>query len=360
MAQLRDQWVDYARGLGILLVVYGHVSRGVFNAGIAMNAQCFTLIDSVIYSFHMPLFFFLSGLYFLPSLDKRGPRALLADKLDSLAYPYILWSLLQGGIEVLLARFTTAKTSLADVLSLFWQPRAQFWFLYVLFLIFVLLAWLYRPIASGTTADSKWSTVVRAWIWPLAALLLWLWQNTVQLIFPLDFIAAYLLYFLLGAQFPKWKAAMQARAVACLAASTFSFIALGYFFHAELGLLYSASSWLKLPLALSGITLICSLSMLCARIQNKTLAWLAVCGVYSMPIYLMHILASSGVRIVLQKFLHLPSAGLHIACGMLAGVALPILVYRLSRNAAIPASSALAWLFAPPRWLAFGKRNSGS
>jgi fucose 4-O-acetylase-like acetyltransferase len=62
--QNRDHWVDYAKGLGILLVVYGHVSRGVFNAGIKVDAELFKLVDSVIYSFHMPLFFFLSGLFF--------------------------------------------------------------------------------------------------------------------------------------------------------------------------------------------------------------------------------------------------------------------------------------------------------
>lgn len=342
MMQTRDHWVDYAKGLGILLVVYGHVSRGVFNAGIAMDAHLFTLIDSVIYSFHMPLFFFLSGLYFLPSLEKRGTRTLIADKLDSLAYPYILWSLLQGGTEIWLSRFTTAKTSPAEVLALLWQPRAQFWFLYALLLIFVLLAILYRR-------DSG-----RTWMWPLIALLLWLWQNTVQLIFPFDFIAAYLLYFLMGSQFSAWKAVMQRHVGVCLAVSALSFSALAYLFHIELGLLYSTSNWLKLPLAISGIALICSLSMLCARADSKRLHWLAVCGWYSMPVYLMHILAGSGVRILLQKILGVSSASLHIICGMLAGILLPMLFYRLSQMTAF---ARLNYLFTPPRVLALNKHR---
>lgn len=57
----RNLWVDYAKAIGIVLVVYGHVVRGLLNAGILQDAEFHGLVDSVIYSFHMPLFFFLSG-----------------------------------------------------------------------------------------------------------------------------------------------------------------------------------------------------------------------------------------------------------------------------------------------------------
>ncbi|OQK17044.1 hypothetical protein AU255_03865 [Methyloprofundus sedimenti] len=30
-------WVDYAKGIGIIIVVYGHVARGVFNARMIIN-----------------------------------------------------------------------------------------------------------------------------------------------------------------------------------------------------------------------------------------------------------------------------------------------------------------------------------
>ena len=54
--QERNVWVDYAKAIGIILVVYGHVARGVFNAGLPMDEARFVLVDSIIYSFHMPLF----------------------------------------------------------------------------------------------------------------------------------------------------------------------------------------------------------------------------------------------------------------------------------------------------------------
>ena len=43
--------IDIAKGIGILLVVFGHLTVGKQN------------VYSFIYSFHMPLFFLLSGLF---------------------------------------------------------------------------------------------------------------------------------------------------------------------------------------------------------------------------------------------------------------------------------------------------------
>lgn len=44
----RECWIDVAKGIGIILVVLGHVTR---------NEN----LIRIIYSFHMPLFFFLGG-----------------------------------------------------------------------------------------------------------------------------------------------------------------------------------------------------------------------------------------------------------------------------------------------------------
>lgn len=340
--QNRDHWVDYAKGLGILLVVYGHVSRGVYNAGIKFDTELFRLVDSVIYSFHMPLFFFLSGLFFLPSLQKYGRAGLIADKVDSVLYPYILWSLLQGFIEVLLSGFTTSTTTSSEVLSLFWQPRAQFWFLYVLFAIFVLMAMLSR--------DHK---PLPAWALTVAALAAWLLQMFVQLPFPLDFIASYLIFFVLGTRVLLWKDALQTHALKVTLCAAVIFAVLEYLFHIQLHLLYADKSALNLALAIAGITLVCSAAMLLARWNQGWMTWLAMLGYCSMPIYLMHILTGSGVRIVLSKLLQIHSATPHLIIGSLAGLIIPVAVFQLSKKAGL---QNLAYLFAPPAGLSFKAR----
>nr|WP_323808099.1 acyltransferase family protein [Klebsiella pneumoniae] len=77
-------------------------------------------------------------MFFIKSIEKKGKLLLFIDKFKTIAYPYLVWSLLQGTIEVLLSRFTNSKTSFTDLLMLFSHPRAQFWFLYALLMIFVL------------------------------------------------------------------------------------------------------------------------------------------------------------------------------------------------------------------------------
>ena len=134
----RDLWVDHAKALGIVLVVYGHVLRGLHSAGIPMPETFYRLSDSIVYSFHMPLFFFLAGLFFQQSFAAKGARGLVFSKLDSIFYPYVLWSILQGLIEAILADYTNGAVTYAEVFALLWAPRAQFWFLYALLLCFLL------------------------------------------------------------------------------------------------------------------------------------------------------------------------------------------------------------------------------
>ncbi|WP_202793322.1 acyltransferase family protein, partial [Escherichia coli] len=88
----RNEWVDYAKGFGIVLVVYEHISRGLYNSGIISDTKWFHFIDSLIYSFHMPLFFFLSGLFLMKSLQVRGLPYFIFNKIDTILYPYLIWS----------------------------------------------------------------------------------------------------------------------------------------------------------------------------------------------------------------------------------------------------------------------------
>ncbi|MCA1324565.1 acyltransferase family protein [Herbaspirillum sp. alder98] len=73
----RQQWIDVLRGIGIVLVVWGHVYGG----------YSFDLI----FLFHMPLFFFLSGMLFKP-VDDVGAFARI--KARQLLVPYTVFLLL--------------------------------------------------------------------------------------------------------------------------------------------------------------------------------------------------------------------------------------------------------------------------
>ncbi|EPK2302026.1 acyltransferase family protein, partial [Klebsiella pneumoniae] len=104
-------WVDYAKAFGIILVVFGHVNRGLFNSGIFTSTEIYHSLDNVIYSFHMPLFFFLSGLFFIESISGKSKIRFISGKFKTIFYPYAVWSILQGCIEVFLSNYTNSKTS---------------------------------------------------------------------------------------------------------------------------------------------------------------------------------------------------------------------------------------------------------
>ena len=80
----RLDWIDIAKGIGIILVVLGHtLVPQVRETGFAGFLWIF------IYNFHMPLFFFLSGYLFekgLPDYTNKGKFTL--GKLQYLMLPY--------------------------------------------------------------------------------------------------------------------------------------------------------------------------------------------------------------------------------------------------------------------------------
>lgn len=79
----RIAWLDGARGIGILLIVLGHV--------IPMT----TPISHFIYSFHVPLFFFLSGMVLQKrSMCRQSFLNFIRRKTGSLLYPYVMFSVL--------------------------------------------------------------------------------------------------------------------------------------------------------------------------------------------------------------------------------------------------------------------------
>lgn len=63
--------------------------------------------------------------------------------------------------------------------------------------------------------------------------------------------------------------------------------------------------------------------------RNFRCGWLARLGQASLAIYVMHVLAGSGARIVLQKLLGITSVSLHLLVGTVLGIVLPLLALRV-------------------------------
>ena len=70
---MRIEWLDSLKGFAIFLVVVGHVVLGYLRAGIFPEYQwSLQLTHDLIYSFHMPLFFLISGFLYKLTWSKKN------------------------------------------------------------------------------------------------------------------------------------------------------------------------------------------------------------------------------------------------------------------------------------------------
>jgi fucose 4-O-acetylase-like acetyltransferase len=141
-------WIDYAKGIAIILVVYRHVVFGLKSSGVVVPQW---LIDgnNMFYSFRMPLFFFLSGLFFERSIARKGETGFFVTRVNTLLYPYLLWAFIQISLQILFSSVVNAHRTGADYLNILIQPRLldQLWYLFALFnvtLLYLLVAKLFR------------------------------------------------------------------------------------------------------------------------------------------------------------------------------------------------------------------------
>ncbi len=127
----RINWIDQARGLSILLVVYAH------------NFPC---LEKYIYTFHVPLFFIISG-FFHPIIQNSNS---ILKRFKSVMVPYFLWSILLFLFWVFLGRFFGESANfdlsvIKNFIGVFYSQGGReymdwgipMWFLPALFLTFL-------------------------------------------------------------------------------------------------------------------------------------------------------------------------------------------------------------------------------
>lgn len=135
-AAARIEWIDSARGLAILLVVFGHAAGGLIDAAGPGSMPALRTLFLAIYTFHMPIFFFLSGL-FVERRIEQGFRDFSGKLLVMVVFPYFLWSIVQFSAIFALGSLVNhpAGSYWRTLFGLPLRTVSQFWFLHALFLI---------------------------------------------------------------------------------------------------------------------------------------------------------------------------------------------------------------------------------
>ena len=136
MAKARNDSLDIAKGIGIILVVFGHTLSPVMKGHSILE-----WIYSVIYTFHMPLFFFISG-YFASKLITKpvSKPELIKQRTIRLMIPYFVWALIYLPMKVVMSQYARFHDEYKWY-SIFFgnNPDGQLWYLYVLFILSVLM-----------------------------------------------------------------------------------------------------------------------------------------------------------------------------------------------------------------------------
>ncbi len=82
----RVVWLDYAKSYGMILVFLGHILEAFYNNGF----ESVFLTYKAIYSFHIPLFFLLSG--YLSKIPVRGFWAYLKIRKNTRVIPFLFFN----------------------------------------------------------------------------------------------------------------------------------------------------------------------------------------------------------------------------------------------------------------------------
>ena len=320
----RVDWVDYAKGFCIVMVVMMHSTLGV-EAAAGSESWMHTLV-AFAKPFRMPDFFLISGLFLARVID-RDWRTYLDRKVVHFAYFYLLWVTIQFAFK---APGLSAEHGVLGVALLYAEtliePFGMLWFIYLLPIFFVI-----TKLTRGVPVLLIWTI--------LAALEIAHIETGWTVI---DEFCARFVYFytgyVLSTRIFQIAALAQARPFWAL----FGLIEWAGFnsFYVSMGL--DGRPFVSLTLGLFGATAVVTAAALMAKSDLfAPLRWL---GQHSIVVYLAFFLGMAGARSLLLKTGIIPDLGTVALLVMASGIAGAVVLFLLVRN------TPLRFLFERPAW----------
>lgn len=290
-------YIDVLKSIACLCVMVGHVINGLIRDGLAVS-DLLRMINSYVYLFHVPCFFFASGyLYANKRLETRDDYFhFIFKKLVVLGLPYVVCSIAYILFSSVLSADMHTAYSFQAILSLGVSPVAQYWYLYALFEMFLIV-----PVVEFLLrrVDQRW--ILLGFI-----LCAFIPQADIACI---KYATAYTCFFYMGACFNYKGVAQKACILQRSAGSLFllSFSAsLGVYFvyyfvdGADLPVSeinYVIKGIVKLLLVISMVGISFAIAEM-EGVVRKFLLWLSQ---YSLYIFLFHTWFTGTLRVVLRR-----------------------------------------------------------
>jgi fucose 4-O-acetylase-like acetyltransferase len=313
----RSNLVDIVRGIAIILVTMGHTAQGMVHRG-WWDTPSASFFRALIYSFHMPAFFFIAGLFLHGSIERRGKLDFTVEKAKSILYPYLLFAVIYTAVRPLIGRFEMS----ADPFQ--WQSFLikladgdASWFLFALFFCFML--------ALLTISLPDWPRFLLAVAIGLTPAFGPPLTN--QVLHEFCFLVA-------GMWFGNRVYQME---IIPPIAAAFGFALLAAFQIVMIYLFGSATRWSYIGLGLTGTAgLLLIASLLEEHRTGDALNWI---GRASLGIFLLSAFAQGGTRVVLESVFHTHNFWLQLLLPTMFATLLPAIVWHRQNR------WRLSWLF---------------
>jgi uncharacterized membrane protein YcfT len=303
-------WVDYAKGICIVMVVMMHSVLGVEAA--SGQTGFMHLLVAFAKPFRMPDFFLISGL-FLSFVIERDWRTYLDRKVVHFGYFYVLWVTIQFAFK---APMFAAETSWAHAGSMylesFIEPFGTLWFIYVLPIFFVV-----------TKATRKIPSLI---VW--AALGLLETAHVASGWTVIDEFCARFVYFYSGYLFADYVFALADSARARPAPALAGLALWALLNGGVVASGFSDSPLISLVLGLAGALAIVTAGTLLERVH--WLEFLRYCGEHSIVIYLAFFLPMAATRTLLLRTGLIPDIGTVSLIVTIAGVVGALALWRIA------------------------------
>jgi fucose 4-O-acetylase-like acetyltransferase len=186
----RLDWIDQARGLSIFLVVYAHN---------------FPDCEPYVYSFHVPLFFFIAGIFHPKKVDVKG----VLKRAKTVLLPYFIWASLLFLFWLFLGRKygNSASENLSvidNLIGIFYAQGGQqymdwgipMWFLPCIFVMFVVFT-IVRKIKNEILCNTIFLLLILAGFG-------WARLSEVHLPWSIDVALVALSFYLIGNLLKNW------------------------------------------------------------------------------------------------------------------------------------------------------------
>jgi uncharacterized membrane protein YcfT len=321
----RIDWVDYAKGICIILVVMMHSTLGVEKA-LGQTGYLSAFIEWA-RPFRMPDFFLISGLFLARRINANW-RSYLDTKVVHFFYFYLLWMAIQFAFKAPGMMSDVGAIGVAREFALaFVEPFGTLWFIYLLAFFFVLTKLL--------------KDVPPLMVFVMAALLEILPVHTGWV--AIDEFASRYVYFFAG----YWLAPMIFSAADKLwSRNVYAVIALLYVWSTghSLAMLsgYADTPVASLGLGFAGAAAVITTGVLLAR--SGLANGLRYLGANSIVIYLAFFLPMAVTRTIGLKLAPSINVDVLSAATTVAGIIGPLLAFWLVRK------TPLSFLFKRPEW----------